>query len=179
MLHSLIGASIRFRFAVVAIIAGIVIVTGGQLRHMHADVLPEISAPVVRIQTEAQGLSAPEVEALVTVPLEKNLLEGVRGVTDVTSQSIPGLSAIDLHFAPGTSIYVARQLVQERLTGAFVLPNVSKPPVMLQPVSSTGNVMIVGLTSPKLSLVDLSVAGTEPGAEAAPALASPSASQVS
>jgi Cu/Ag efflux pump CusA len=111
----------------------------------------------VRIQTEAQGLSAPEVEALVTVPLEKNLLEGVRGVTDVTSQSIPGLSAIDLHFAPGTSIYVARQLVQERLTGAFALPNVSKPPVMLQPVSSTGNVMIVGLTSPKLSLIDLSV----------------------
>ena len=157
MLHSLIGASIRFRFAVVTITAGIVIVAGGQLRHMHADVLPETSAPVVRIQTEAQGLSAPEVEALVTVPLEKNLLEGVRGVTDVTSQSIPGLSAIDLHFAPGTSIYVARQLVQERLTGAFVLPNVSKPPVMLQPVSTTGNVMIVGLTSPKLSLIDLSV----------------------
>jgi Cu/Ag efflux pump CusA len=157
MLHSLIGASIRFRFAIAAIVAGIVIVAGGQLRHMHADVLPETSAPVVRIQTEAQGLSAPEVEALVTVPLEKNLLEGVRGVTDVTSQSIPGLSAIDLHFAPGTSIYVARQLVQERLTGAFVLPNVSKPPVMLQPVSSTGNVMIVGLTSPKLSPIDLSV----------------------
>lgn len=157
MLHSVIGASIRFRFVAIAITAGIVIVAGGQLRNMHADVLPETSAPVVRIQTEAQGLSAPEVEALVTVPLEKNLLEGVRGVTDVTSQSIPGLSAIDLHFAPGTSIYVARQLVQERLTGAFVLPNVSRPPVMLQPVSSTGNVMIVGLTSSKLSLTDLSV----------------------
>jgi Cu/Ag efflux pump CusA len=47
--------------------------------------------------------------------------------------------------------------VQERLTQAFVLPNVSKPPVMLQPVSSTGNVMLIGLTSRQLSLIDLSV----------------------
>ena len=85
------------------------------------------------------------------------MLEGVMGVTDVTSDSIPGLSQIDLHFAPGTSLYQARQLVQERLTQAFVLPNVSKPPVLLQPVSSTGNVMLVGLTSRRLSLIDLSV----------------------
>jgi len=91
------------------------------------------------------------------VPLEKNLLEGVMGVTDVTSDSIPGLSQIDLHFAPGTDLDQARQLVQERLTQAFVLPNVSKPPVLLQPVSSTGNVLLVGLSSRQLSQIDLSV----------------------
>jgi multidrug efflux pump subunit AcrB len=79
------------------------------------------------------------------------------GVTDVTSDSISGLSQIDLHFAPGTGLYQARQLVQERLTQAFILPNVSAPPVMRQPISSTGNVMLVGLTSKTLSLVDLSV----------------------
>jgi multidrug efflux pump subunit AcrB len=81
----------------------------------------------------------------------------VLGVTDVTSDSIPGLSAIDLHFAPGTNLYQARQLVQERLTSAFILPNVSKPPVMLQPLSSSANVMIIGLTSSTFSQVDLSV----------------------
>ena len=96
------------------------------------------------------------MESLVTVPLEKNLLEGVMGVTDVTSDSIPGLSQIELDFAPGTNLYQARQLVQERLTQAFVLPNVSKPPVMLQPVSSTGDVMLIGLTSRRLNLIDLS-----------------------
>src|SRR6266571_4883848 len=128
-----------------------------RLPQMHADVLPETSPTVVEVQTEALGLSAAEVESLVTVPLEKNLLEGVLNVTNVTSDSIPGLSAIDLHFAPGTNLYQARQQVQERLTGAFVLRNVSKPPVMLQPVSTTGNVMIVGLTSARLSQVDLSV----------------------
>src|SRR6266702_5406425 len=101
-----------------------------RLPQMHADVLPETSPTVVEVQTEALGLSAAEVESLVTVPLEKNLLEGVLNVTNVTSDSIPGLSAIDLHFAPGPNLYQARQQVQERLTGAFVLPKVSKPPVM-------------------------------------------------
>jgi len=157
MLRSVIGASVRFRFLLIAVTAGLVVLAVATLPGMHADVLPETSPVTVRVQTEAAGLSAPEVESLVTVPLEKNLLEGVMGVTDVTSDSIPGLSQIELDFAPGTSLYQARQLVQERLTQAFVLPNVSKPPVMLQPVSSTGNVMLIGLTSRQLSLTDLSV----------------------
>jgi Cu/Ag efflux pump CusA len=156
-LRSIIDVSVRFRLLVIAIAAGIMVIGVVQLPGMHSDVLPETSPVVVDVQTEALGLSGPEVESLVTVPLEKNLLEGVMGVTDVTSDSIPGLSAIQLHFAPGTSLYQARQLVQERLTQAFVLPNVSKPPVMLQPVSSTSNVMIIGLTSARLSAIDLSV----------------------
>jgi Cu/Ag efflux pump CusA len=150
-------ASVRFRFLLAALAAGLMILGVSRLTHMSVNALPETAPVVVVVQTEALGLSAPEVEALVTVPLEKNLLEGVLGVTDVTSDSIPGLSAIDLHFAPGTNLYQARQLVQERLTSAFILPNVSKPPVMLQPVSSSGNVMIIGLTSRALSQIDLSV----------------------
>src|ERR1700739_2711327 len=108
MLRSLISASVRFRFLVIAVAAGIMALA--------------VATVVTRIQTEAPALSAPEVESLVTVPLEKNLLEGVMGVTDVTSDSIPGLSQINLDFAPGTNLYQARQLVQERLTQAFVLP---------------------------------------------------------
>src|SRR5690348_12873633 len=139
MLSRLLGASVRFRFLLLALAAGVMVAGILRLPQAHVDVLPEASPPVVEVQTEALGLSAPEVESLVTVPLEKNLLEGVLGVTNVTSNSIPGLSSIDLHFAPGTNLYQARQLVQERLTAAFVLPNVSKPPVMLQPLSSTSN----------------------------------------
>jgi Cu/Ag efflux pump CusA len=156
MLRSAIAASVRFRFLVIAFAAGIVALAVAWLPGMHSDVLPETSPVTVTIQTEAPGLSAPEVESLVTVPLEKNLLEGVLGVTDVTSDSIPGLSRIELHFASGTDLYQARQLVQERLTQAFVLPNVSKPPVMLQPESSTGDVMLIGLTSHQLSQIELS-----------------------
>ncbi len=157
-MRSIIAACIRFRLLVIALAAVVMVLGILHLSRMPADVLPETSPVTVDIQTEAPGLSAPEVEALVTTPLEKNLLEGVLDVTDVTSDSIEGLSDIELHFAPGTGLYQARQLVQERLTGAFVLPNVSKPPVMVQPVSSTSDVMLIGLTSRQWSMIDMSVA---------------------
>jgi Cu/Ag efflux pump CusA len=157
-LRSIIDACVRFRLLVIALAAVVMVLGILQLSRMPADVLPETSPVTVDVQTEAAGLSAPEVESLVTTPLEKNLLEGVLDVTDVTSDSIEGLSDIELHFAPGTNLYTARQLVQERLTGAFVLPNVSKPPVMVQPVSSTSDVMLVGLTSRQWSMIDMSVA---------------------
>jgi Cu/Ag efflux pump CusA len=102
-LRSIISVSVRFRLLVIAIAAGIMVIGVAQLPGMHTDVLPETAPVVVDVQTEALGLSGPEVESLVTVPLEKNLLAGVMGVTDVTSDSIPGLSAIELHFAPGTN----------------------------------------------------------------------------
>ena len=79
MLASLIHISIRFRYIVVALAAGMMIIGIAVLPGMHSDVLPETAPTVVEIQTNAPGLSAPEVESLVTVPLEKNLLEGVMG----------------------------------------------------------------------------------------------------
>ena len=157
MLSWLTLASVRFRYLVVVLAAGIMVLAVSKLPDLSVNVLPETRPVVVEVQIEALGLSAPEVESLVTVPIEKNLLQGVLGVTDVTSDSIPGLAAIDLHFAAGTNLYQARQLVQERLNSAFILPNVSKPPVMLQPVSSSADVMVIGLTSKTLSQVQLSV----------------------
>jgi len=154
---SLIEIIVRFRILVVAAAAGILLAGVATLPRMSADVLPESSPVTVDIQTEALGLSAPEVEELVTVPLEKNLFEGIMGVTDETSDSIPGLSNIELHFAPGTDLYHARQLVQERLNSAFVLPNVSTPPTMVQPVSTTSDVELVGLTSKSQDLINMSV----------------------
>ena len=58
---------------------------------------------------------------------------------------MPGLSAIDLVFEPGTDLYEARQMVQERMTQAKALPNVGTPPAMIQPTASTSRVAMVGL----------------------------------
>jgi CzcA family heavy metal efflux pump len=128
-----------------------------QLSKMPVDVLPEFTPPHVEIQTEALGLSAAEVEQMVTVPLEQDLLNGVPWLDKIRSESVPGLSEIDLLFEPGTDVLRARQMVQERITQARALPNVSKPPAMIQPVSSTGRVMMIGLSSKDLSLIDISV----------------------
>ncbi len=119
-------------------------------------VLPEFSPPYVEIQTEALGLSAREVEDLITINQEE-LLTGTPWVQSLYSKSVPGLSSVFLFFEPGTDIMKARQVVQERLTFSYALPNVSKAPVMLNPLSATSRAMIIGLSSKELSLIDLSV----------------------
>jgi Cu/Ag efflux pump CusA len=70
---------------------------------------------------------------------------------------VPGLSSIELIFEAGTDLFEARQVVEERLTQAHALPNVSKPPQMLQPLSSTNRVMMLRLSSKDVPLIDLSV----------------------
>lgn len=157
MVGRIIATCIRFRLLVVVAAAGLIVFGVSRVPSMHSDVLPETSPTAVEVQTEALGLSGPEVESLITVPMETGLLDGIMGVTRVTSDSVPGLSSIQLHFQPGFDMFKARQLVQERLNSTFALPNVSKPPVMLQPVSSSSRVMMIGLTSTKLSPIELSV----------------------
>jgi Cu/Ag efflux pump CusA len=157
MIRWIVGSSLRFRLLIVGIAAAVMVVGVTQLRNQPVDVLPEFSPPYVEVQTEALGLSAEEVEQLVTVPLEADLLNGTKGVTVLRSQSVPSMSSIVLLFEPGTSITDARQLVQEQLTQAHANPNVSAPPSMLQPVSSESRVMIVGLSSNKLTPIQQSV----------------------
>ncbi|MDH3295858.1 MAG: efflux RND transporter permease subunit, partial [Acidimicrobiia bacterium] len=138
--------------SLVAILVGVV-----QLRSSTTDVFPEFDPPLVEVQTEALGLSASEVESLITVPLEADLLNGVAWLQDIRSESVSGLSSILMEFEPGTDPIRARQMVQERLTQAHALPNVSKPPVMLQPLSSNSRVLMVGLSSDDLTPVELGV----------------------
>ncbi|MDQ3944222.1 MAG: efflux RND transporter permease subunit, partial [Actinomycetota bacterium] len=155
-MRRIINSSLRFRVLVVAVAAGILFVGVTQLRNTPVDVYPEFTPTFVEVQTEALGLSADEVEQLITVPLEADLLNGVAWLDDIRSESVPGLSSITLVFEPGTDLYRARQMVQERLAQAHAIPNVSKPPQMIQPVSSTSRTMMLGLSSKTLSLIEIS-----------------------
>ncbi|GAB2832029.1 efflux RND transporter permease subunit [Lentzea nigeriaca] len=128
-----------------------------QIQKAPLDVYPEFAPPQVQIQTEALGLSAAEVEQLITVPMEQDLLNGIAWLQQIRSESSPGLSSIELIFEPGTDILKARQLVQERMVQAHALPNVGSSPFMVQPVSSDSRVMMIGLGSKDLSAIDLSV----------------------
>ncbi len=157
-MRGIIGTSIRFRFLIIILAAVLMVFGITQLGFMPVDALPEFSPPRVEIQTEAVGLSAEEVEQLITVPLEQNLLNGVAWLDKIRSESISGLSSITLLFEAGTDINRARQMVAERLAQAPVaLPRVSKGPVMLQPTSATSRVLVVGLSSKKLSAIQMSV----------------------
>jgi len=157
MIPAILRSSLRFRLLVVGIAVAVIAVGVVQLRDAPVDVLPEFSPPYAEIQTEALGLSAEEVEQLITVPLEADLLNGVQGVEVIRSESVPGLSSIVLVFEPGTDVYRARQLVQERLTQAHALPHVSEAPTLLPPLSSSSRVLMIALSSEELSPIERSV----------------------
>jgi len=159
MLRWIVGSSLRFRYLVVAIAAALMFFGVQQLRHTAIDVFPEFAPPKVEVQTPALGLSANQVEALVTIPLEQTL-NGVPGIDQIRSKSVESLSSIEMIFERGTDLLTARQLVAERIAQiAPQLPTWASPPFMIQPLSATSRVMKIGLTTtdPDLDLIDLSM----------------------
>ena len=153
----LVSLSLRLRVVVVAVTAILMVVGIQLIRKTPLDVFPEFAPPLVEIQTEAPGLSTTEVEALITVPIEY-AMNGTPWLTTIRSKSVLGLSSVVLLFQDGTDLMEARQLVQERLARVGpMLPEVADPPVMLSPLSSTSRVLKIGLSSEKLSQMDMTI----------------------
>src|SRR5258705_10869148 len=157
LMRWIISSSLRFRYLVVAAAVATMVLGITVLPRMHVDVFPEFAPPRVVIQTACVGLSTSDVEQLVTVPLEAGL-NGIQGLDEMRSKSVPQLSSIELLFKPGTDLMRARQLVQERIaTVSPSLPTWAAPPVMLAPVSATGRAMQIGMTSKNHSLIEMSM----------------------
>ena len=119
------------------------------------DIFPEFSAKRVIVQTEAPGLSPVQVEALVTLPVEKSL-SGLIGLHSIRSESLQGLSVVTVVFEEGTDIHLDRQRAGERLASLQgLLPPGIGPPLMVPLSSSSATVLTIGLSSPSRSLMEL------------------------
>jgi CzcA family heavy metal efflux pump len=157
MMRWIIKHSLRFRYLVVAFALAMLVFGVGAFRQMPVDVFPEFAPPRVQIQTACLGLTAAEVESLVTVPMEQ-AFNGIDGLDVMRSKSAPQLSYLELVFKRGTDEMHARQLVQERMaTVQNTLPTWAAPPIMMQPLSATSRVMKIGLSSETTSLEDMSM----------------------
>ena len=155
MLNKIIHFSLQNRLLV--LVASILLVIGGLYTayHTEVDVFPDLNAPTVVVMTEANGMAAEEVEQLVTFPIE-TAVNGATHVRRVRSSSTTGFSVVWVEFDWDTDIYLARQIVSEKLaTVDDDLPdNVGRP--TLGPQSSIlGEVLIVGLTADSTSMLDL------------------------
>ena len=155
MLNKIIGFSLQNRILV--LVASVLLLTGGTYTAMHTevDVFPDLNAPTVVIMTEANGMAAEEVEQLVTFPVE-TAVNGATGVRRVRSSSTNGFSVVWVEFDWDTDIYLARQIVSEKLAvvSESLPANVGKP--TLGPQSSIlGEMLIVGLTADSTSMLDL------------------------
>ena len=147
MLNAIVHFSVRYRGVVLTLAAGVLVYGGLILQRTKYDVFPEFAPPQVSVQTESPGLTPEQVEILVTRPLE-NAINGVQGIAAVRSQSIQGLSVVTTTFSDGVDIYRARQSIAERLTEvAGQLPQAARAPVITPLTSSTGTVIVAGLTS--------------------------------
>ena len=155
MLNKIIHFSLQNRLLVQ--VASILLLVGGTYMafHTEVDVFPDLNAPTVVVMTEANGMAAEEVEQLVTFPIE-TAVNGATGVRRVRSSSTTGFSVVGVEFDWDTDIYLARQIVSEKLAAVDdALPdNVGKP--TLGPQSSIlGELLIVGLTADSTSMLDL------------------------
>lgn len=155
MLQRLVHLSIRFRGVVIALACLTVGYGIYAVSRAKYDVYPEFAPPLVQIQTEAPGLSPEEVEELVTRPIE-NTVNGVANLEALRSQSAQGLSIITAIFAEHSDVFRSRQVVAERLAElAGQLPQGVQAPIMAPMTSAASLVLAVGLTSDKVSPMDL------------------------
>jgi CzcA family heavy metal efflux pump len=155
MLKQIVEHSLRFR-GIVMVLACIVVAYGIYvMQNAKLDVFPDFVQPQVTVQSEAPGLSPEQVEALVTRPVE-SVLNGAGNLESIRSESIEGLSVVDAVFKEGTDIYIARQTLSENLAQlSGQLPTGVKSPTMSPLTSSTMDLLKFGLTSDKLTPMQL------------------------
>ena len=132
----------------VMIFSGLLLVGGlWTAREMPVDVFPDLTAPTVTILTEGRGMAPEEMESLVTFPLE-SAINGASSVRRVRSATALGIAVVWVEFDWGTDIFLARQVVAEKLAlvGSTLPPQVDRP--VLSPVSSImGEILFFAMSS--------------------------------
>jgi len=146
-MKSIIQWSIEHSWLVIGLSLLLLGAGGWTAREMPIDVFPDLTAPTVTILTEGHGMAPEEMESLVTFPLE-SAINGASGVRRVRSATAVGIAVVWVEFDWGTDIFVARQLVSEKLTlvGGTLPPQVERP--VLAPVSSImGEILFFAISS--------------------------------
>ena len=152
MLNRIIQFSLNNRLFVISVATLIFIYGAITMSNLPVDVLPDLNRPRVTIFLEANGMAPEEIEAQVVLPVE-TALNGAPGVEVVRSSSAIGIGMVFVEFDYDTEVYLARQLVAEKIQ-TVELPNGITP--VMGPISSVmGQIMLIGISSDTTSAADL------------------------
>ncbi|MCK5171881.1 MAG: efflux RND transporter permease subunit, partial [Planctomycetes bacterium] len=117
MITELIQFSLKHKLLVILVFVGVCVAGVLCLFQLPIDAFPDISPNLVQVFAELEGMAPEEVEQFVTRPVEV-AMRGIPGVTKIRSISSLGLSTVNIYFEDKIDIYLARQLVSERLKDA-------------------------------------------------------------
>ncbi len=154
MLNKIIKFSLENKLFV--LVGALLLIIGGytSMRQMDIDVFPDLTAPTVVVMTDAHRMAAEEVERLVTFPIE-TAMNGATNVRRVRSASMMGYSFVWIEFDWGMDVYLARQIVSEKMvTLEEALPD-GVTPVLAPQSSVMGEILFVGLQADTTSMMDL------------------------
>ena len=153
-MRAIVEFCLRFRWTVMLAALGLTLL--GLLAVIRApyDVLPDFAQPTITVVTNAADLAPRQIEAVVTTPIE-DAVNGIPGLSVLRSQSMEGLSVVTAVFHGSTNVYLDQQLVSQRLAPLTATLPPGATPVIAPLQSSTGVALTIGLTAPKLSLMQL------------------------
>ena len=147
MLNNIIQYALHNRLMIVAAAVLLLIWGTYTASRMDVDVFPDLTAPTVVVLTESHGMAPEEVEKLVSFPIE-SALNGATDVRRVRSSSSAGISIVWIEFEWGTDIFIARQIVNEKLAAVQArLPAGVGNPTLAPQASIMGEIMLIAVTS--------------------------------
>ncbi len=153
-MRAIVEFCLRLRWLVLVAALGLTLLGVVAVIHAPYDVFPEFGQPSVTLVTNAAGLAPRQIEALVTTPVE-DAVNGIPGLAHLRSQSMEGLSVVTAVFGGRTDVYRDQQLVAQRVAPLSAMLPAGATPVIAPLQSSTGVALSIGLSSPRLSLMQL------------------------
>jgi CzcA family heavy metal efflux pump len=153
-MRAIVEFCLRLRWLVLFAALGLTLLGVVAVIHAPYDVFPEFGQPSVTVVTNAAGLAPRQIEALVTTPVE-DAINGIPGLAHLRSQSMEGLSVVTAVFGGHTDVYRDQQLVAQRVAPLTPTLPPGATPVIAPLQSSTGVALSIGMTSSKLSLMQL------------------------